>query len=867
MYMNFRSLLMMSVLIVGLNAILMTTPVVAAEDTSPGDWLQGCSQHPELCVPRCQRDPQFCAQQVVDYLLDPLNNRYRFQNWPLFPGVSAMHANTSTPMHGAYLSIFLNQPANSYVNQVLGDFSAVDMVDFPNGSLVVKQNFTTSAGDPGQPPWLTVMWKLDGYCHADFGGSGPCVGGEWFWFLYRFGEFLQFNKVPAVGKAQAFCTDCHGPVQKGDFVWRMFDSLKAKLPATSTVPSEQAATKNVVSFCENTPITATVPGDVAFKPMDIMKKDGAAKTQLMFDCLSWTSFLAMNWPAEAGQRGVPDTKKNLADGGERVWESYREVFEIFQPANPNWTLDNVSWNDPEHFDPVCKQEPGDKVLRMSAKQRNSQILNETHQAFGNQFNILVDQNSNQLMFEVRMNRDEFEYFKNNDFANTGNYDVGGPLQQLSWKAPPLHFPDNIRGVEGAIEIKAAWREMCTDAASCNKVDDPSRYYVRDAVFYEADPAGGEASCKSVQVGLVGFHIGHKTFWSPQWVWSTFEHIENVPPAGKESEARMTADGKTPYSLYSPELAKKQPPVDVCNKQRPGAIPNTSYPWYNPDSDTCPNLQLIANSHPGPVGQTDESSPSQNDDKLTPNQVTRLDAITSSPLNAAYRDKLKAMNSPFQYYQLVNTQWPMKGRGNPVETTINMNQCANGETEDCFVLKPDGLRLRNTTMETYQVTYDTPTNHPSGQTSSVGCMECHGGAGLDFSFAWTDASEEIVPVVQDDLSTPPRGTYQQSCFNIMMSGTSLDAQCSDRSGFGHQSRLENAHLCTGDIANINGKLMCNPPVGNFSLSCNMIDVENNQLTAQCLKADNNTRVAASLNVSGYHGVISNCNGVLTKGRCT
>ena len=187
-----------------------------------------------------------------------------------------------------------------------------------------------------------------------------------------------------------------------------------------------------------------------------------------------------------------------------------------------------------------------------------------------------------------INRDEFEYFKQNKFANTGNYDVGGPLEQLSWQSKPLHFPDNIRGLlkQGAVEIKAAWRVMCTDE-SCIKKDDLSRYYVQDVQIYNPDTSSGDI-CTPAQVGLVGMHIGHKTFWTPQWVWSTFEHVDNVPKAGTKGEAGVQ------YSLFSQEDQSKQPSNAECSAQRPGALPPGA-PGGIKSSVFCPNSQLICNS--------------------------------------------------------------------------------------------------------------------------------------------------------------------------------------------------------------------------------------------------------------------------------
>ena len=39
------------------------------------------------------------------------------------------------------------------------------------------------------------------------------------------------------------------------------------------------------------------------------------------------------------------------------------------------------------------------------------------------------------------------------------------------------------------------------------------------------------TCKLQKMGLVGLHIVQKTPIRPQWVWSSFEHIDNVPEPG------------------------------------------------------------------------------------------------------------------------------------------------------------------------------------------------------------------------------------------------------------------------------------------------------------------------------------------------
>ena len=54
---------------------------------------------------------------------------------------------------------------------------------------------------------------------------------------------------------------------------------------------------------------------------------------------------------------------------------------------------------------------------------------------------------------------------------------------------------------------------------------------------------------------------------------------------------------------------------------------------------------------------------------------------------------------------------------------------------------------------------------------------------------------------------PSGSYQQSCTNVWMNGSTLTASCSNNSGQLVRSSLD-VNGCRGDIANINGQLRCN-----------------------------------------------------------
>jgi hypothetical protein len=66
-------------------------------------------------------------------------------------------------------------------------------------------------------------------------------------------------------------------------------------------------------------------------PSDIAVAGGApAATLQQAAAFAWQEFVALNWPATAGQRDVPDTGQKFgASTGPLVWETFRGKVEIF----------------------------------------------------------------------------------------------------------------------------------------------------------------------------------------------------------------------------------------------------------------------------------------------------------------------------------------------------------------------------------------------------------------------------------------------------------------------------------------------------------------------------------------------------------
>ncbi|MGB5830489.1 MAG: hypothetical protein WBG92_00655 [Thiohalocapsa sp.] len=717
----------------------------------------------DSCASACEADSLGCAEDIHAHIIGPNFKARRV----LYPTTEARQPNPITPMHGLFNTIYVNQQANDAIEDVITN--PFEPVDLPPWSIVAKENENSKPGDPNTLElWQTSMYKIPGYCpkRAVAAPDSVCVGGEWFWYLFRSGNFLVFDfdpvngGLPAWGKAEAFCLECHGAVSETDWLWiAHYRRERERQVAEPTRIDDQTPGVRGAGLCKDVrALFPLIPPDVRVDPASLEP----AQAQRMFDCYAWKAFVGLNWPASTFYRGLPGFLPFNTPNRDRVWETYAQVYETFQPQDPTWTLKGKHWNSRQPLPEVCRQAldeaPAGTIPRRA---RAFQVLNESHQAFGNQFNTLVDTNGSQIRYEVRFNRAEWRYLQDQGFADTGSYDYQGPVDAS------VVLPDNRAGYgrNGAIEIKAAWKELCTDP-SCEPLDDPKRYYARPAFIYNQAVTKQNGvqpeSCRIAQVGLVGLHTVFKTFWAPQWIWATFEHVDNVP----EDLAAVLPDDP-PYTLFNPKCLLDPPTPEQCATQRPGVVKTTPEQLL-----CCVNLQMIPNSHPAPDNPTpfDGILPLE---VTIPNQVTRIvepDA-TAKDLNRVFQELLKRARSPFQYYKLINTQWPIDGRLGPhAEQPFAVVQklCLEDDSEPCYKLapldpNPSGLRLRNTTMETFQVSLcepggasiDSPSDctpasvaHDPFQVGSGGCMNCHLPSGADASFLWEDAIWERVPLTTE-----------------------------------------------------------------------------------------------------------------------
>jgi hypothetical protein len=360
---------------------------------------------------------------------------------------------------------------------------------------------------------------------------------------------------------------------------------------------------------------------------------GATDTQGAVDVLSWEVFIALNWPASETQNGVPDA--NTIVGGQQVTSYYPKgmrngptVWETFKDSN-------------DIFLPNAKP-----PAPFSAKTQH--VLFDDTESFTK--SPLNDQNGRHVYYEVRLNEVEFNYIVEHKIYNSKNQKL--PLV--------IDFPrgSNVTSEVGSVHVKAAWKILNLDGPG--QRDDPSRFYTAQALIYTR----GAPSAFLATVGLVGLHIAHKTASRPEWIWSTFEQVDNAPD--------MPASGQSIPPPPSP----------------PG-----HYNFTNPD---CPIAQCPPNQ------QVDKTS----DKPVQVLRVTPIDPAVAG-LNAQYQFALRHWNpkNVWQYYQLVRTQWPAK------------------PSDIAKFGDPKPVFLANSVIETF-FQGPSPAN-PTGQNPPHSCLDCHG----------------------------------------------------------------------------------------------------------------------------------------------
>jgi hypothetical protein len=439
-------------------------------------------------------------------------------------------------------------------------------------------------------------------------------------------------------------------------------------------------------------LTSSLPGDAFVPAKQALEKNSQfPQVQRLFDLWSWQAFLAVNWPTNSAGRPAPSIT-GYDPANNPSWSGWHESNGVFLPdgatppaCNPPTgvaaaaSLRNLAGLRRPGVPAAPQQaaaKTGRALFNVSAvgellhgrpvrRVASGGQISEVDQAFSGP---LFDQNGNPTFYEILIDNNEVGYLCANKL-----YSIAG---QLKFSADPNNkvlFPPGQWQTDGsgAFELKLAW-----------KILDPKKDKA-DRFFHESAQVLIDNAWTPVEVGLVGMHIAHKSQSSPQWIWSTFEQIDN---------------------LATDPIAN------------PGLNPS----YFNPNCPTC--LVNIQPSGANPVHN--------------PVQVLRMVPIPldKQELNHEAQAALRAQNSVWQYYELIDTQWPTNPSAPPTSGgDSNLPQAITNKSGG----EPTPTYLTNATMETYfQAGNQSATNQEEGSQPSVvqvfgteSCTGCHSSAGV------------------------------------------------------------------------------------------------------------------------------------------
>lgn len=431
--------------------------------------------------------------------------------------------------------------------------------------------------------------------------------------------------------------------------------------------------------CSKSTLTVTVQPEVPDQPVFPQAGDDISLDSLQcdFDVFSWNSFLALSHSPGGGFG-------NFGGDNPTVWQDWPESNEIFLADGaepPEWKAGDPPPPPPAgSIPPECQSlaadRPGARLLSQIAKRPN--VVESANEPFLS--GPLIDAHGYYSRFEITVNQPMYQYIRDNGlYSGDGQLTFasqGGRVNFPCGCNPPGNGGDGAAatcpsgGSEGAVMVKAAWKVLDPELDK----DLTGRVHTAESLVYT--PAIGEqpATCELQTLGLVGFHVGHKTQESPQWVWSTFEHVDNAPTQGESAE-------EPSYNYF----IKDCPADDPCN-----TVNQSPPPPFDP--------------HDQPVEANAGKS-----------QVERVIPITqaTTELNQAVQGILGG--TVWQSYELVSTQWPTAASGSDPQKPDADNGWCTGLNPIDNSGNPAPPFLANTTLETYIQ------GNKAGDSS---CINCH-----------------------------------------------------------------------------------------------------------------------------------------------
>ena len=341
-----------------------------------------------------------------------------------------------------------------------------------------------------------------------------------------------------------------------------------------------------------------------------------------FDHHAWQAFLALNWPLSAD--GTPAATLGAAPDTRRIWSRFARRDDVFRRNRaatcPDSADATVHTGDLAQFDDM----------------------------------VLIDQAGNFVVYETRMNPVVEAYIRDNALDSRAG--------QAAFDPQPVEFPLGqlgVRATPASVLLKTAWRVLQAGETG---------YLTASGLIHV--PADRSASavplCLPVTLGMVGMHIVTRVGSGngDEWLWSTFEHRDNVP---------LAASSRQMNSLFAQDLFPQG-----CTHPADAAGRNPAF--YNPArADQPTNTPTGAGwswaDHPPYARIGGESA--------TPPQIVRcwdlLDGTQA--VNAIWQARLT--DSVLHNYSLISSQW-RGANSSPIFTHGELPRFLTNTTLETFV---------------------------------------------------------------------------------------------------------------------------------------------------------------------------------------
>jgi len=488
--------------------------------------------------------------------------------------------------------------------------------------------------------------------------------------------------------AQVLGLQCNGTA--------LFDPFKGKLAGATLLPEVVAsAVANKDSILKSgLPCQENARPSAQGDPLGL-EASSLENLQRGFDFYSWRTFLALNSPAD----GTPiESDKAQADMPTK-WEdpgNFKQLLDVMLPADqqpPIWPADVKGMTDErQRLMPKECRELLEKNPDLAKDLPNRMIVKMIEESFNEPFKTgpLIDQNGRYAIFDILMNRQMFDYITEHHLNTKAGQAENADLA--------VDFPPGQNGgaAFGSFMLKVSWK-ILTDEEKASKT-----FHMRRALVLM--PPGEKRPCLDRTLGLIGFHAVHKTAGRPQWIWTSFEHVKNVPDRTEVAANKLNG----PYNFFSLK----------CKADCPVENATPPFPW-----DPDPALELRF--------RKDDSFKSQ---------IVRETPLTDATrnMNTIFHSMLPP-NSVWQNYMLLSTQWPSAFAVHC--TSLHSQNVPDPKTD--FVKQPDmtcspaPTYLANSTLETYSQAEKKPDSKADGLAdirdapavplATSSCIACHGNA--------------------------------------------------------------------------------------------------------------------------------------------